>query len=199
MRARYGVSFVSITSDSCSAPTIVIPYFTEICRWGSSWQCSQRLYRWLHWLTNWSSDLSLSICMAFLYWIENISVNHDDYEDMPFPKFYSYYITVVSHEHHFISKSPAFRLFLQPLGEAANKVNIQVLHYWHFMWGIHKSPVAAPQKRTVVWEVFPCYNVLISDWNGFWMIAQNQSVAGILNPGLIAKLRDFLKTPLDIT
>ena len=66
-------------------------------------------------------------------------------------------ITVISYEHHGSIKSLVTALFVQQLVKTNIKGNINALHYWPFVGGIHRWLVDSPHKGPVIRKVFPCH------------------------------------------
>ena len=58
-------------------------------------------------------------------------------------------------------KSPASRLFTQPVIQAQIKENIKALRHWPFVWGIHRRPVNPPHKGPVTRKMFPFDDVIM--------------------------------------
>ena len=53
-------------------------------------------------------------------------------------------------------KSPATRLFLQPILKADIKENIKAPHYWLFV----KRSTGSPRKGSAMWKAFQCHDVM---------------------------------------
>ena len=58
--------------------------------------------------------------------------------------------------------SPAFRLFVQKCVQADFNLNVKELHYVHYVKGIHRPPVDSHHKGLMMWKVFPCQWVMLT-------------------------------------
>ena len=74
---------------------------------------------------------------------------------------YGHQISIKASRH---LNSPASQLIVEQFVQADIKENIKALDHSPFEKEIHQSTVDSSHKGPVIWEVFPCHDVIMSSW-----------------------------------